>query len=154
MVGSELQFMTPFPEDNADNADNDQGYIGTTAASIANLFTGGFKSAKGLLFIAGGGVQSLGGGLYALYDQESGEATVVDGLGNAQEGGGKVIDGLIEAGKLPVNAVFNINLKKIGNRDIKDVITDEGTSAQNNQSLDNYAEENTGYVPYQAPINF
>ena len=22
MVGSELQFMTPFPEDNADNADN------------------------------------------------------------------------------------------------------------------------------------
>ncbi len=137
-----------------DTNNEDLGIISGTAKTIANLFTGGFKSAKGLLFVAGGGVQALGGGLYAVFDQESGEATVVDGLGNAQEGGGKVIDGLIEAGKLPVDAVFNIDLKKIGNRDIKDVISDEGAAAESNSSLDSNAEENTGYVPYEASITF
>ena len=47
---------------------------------------------------------------YGLFDNESGEAVIVDGLANKIEGGENIVKGLVEAGRLPVNAVFNVDL--------------------------------------------
>ena len=128
--------------------------IDNVGKGISNLFTGGFTSAKGLLYVAGGSVQALGGGLYSLFDNESGEAVVVNGVGNAVEGGDKIVKGLVEAGRLPVNAVFNVDLKKIGDKNISEVMEESSTDAEGQKASNTGTAENTGYVPYEATISF
>lgn len=128
--------------------------IGNVGKGISNLFTGGYTSSKGLLQVAGGSVQALGGGLYSLFDNESGEAVIVDGLANNIEGGENIVKGLVEAGRLPVNAVFNVDLKKIGNKNISEVIEESSKDAEGQKALNTGAGENGGYVPYEASIIF
>ena len=137
-----------------DTIDSGNSVIGNVGKGISNLFTGGFTSAKGLLHVAGGSVQALGGGLYSLFDNESGEAVVVNGVGNTVEGGDKIVNGLVEAGRLPVNAVFNVDLKKIGDKNISEVMEESSTDAEGQNVSNTGAGENTGYVPYQASITF
>ena len=107
-----------------------------------------------MLYVAGGSVQALGGGLYSLFDNESGEAVVVNGVGNAVEGGDKIVKGLVEAGRLPVNAVFNVDLKKIGDKNISEVMEESSTDAEGQKASNTGTAENTGYVPYEATISF
>ena len=128
--------------------------IGNVGKGISNLFTGGYTSSKGLLQVAGGSVQALGGGLYSLFDNESGEAVIVDGLANKIEGGENIVKGLVEAGRLPVNAVFNVDLKKIGDKNISEVIEESSKDAEGQKALNTGAGENGGYVPYEASIIF
>mgnify|MGYP001409295158 FL=1 len=62
--------------------------------------------------------------------------------------------GLIEAGRLPVNAIFNIDLKKIGNKNISEVIEESSKDAEGQKVLNTGASENGTYVPYEASITF
>ena len=101
-----------------------------------------------MLQVAGGSVQALGGGLYSLFDNESGEAVIVDGLANKIEGGENIVKGLIEAGRLPVNAVFNVDLKKIGDKNISEVIEESSKDAEGQKALNTGAGENGGYVEH------
>ena len=142
-------------EEKKDNTDSGSGYDYASKV-ISGLFTGIFTSAKGLLYITGGSIQALGGGFYSIYDNESGEAVVVDGLGNAVEGGDKIVKGLIEAGKLPVDAIFNVNLKKIGDKSLKELIEESGDNeeGEGEGGGESNSGSNAGYVPYEATISF
>ena len=90
----------------------------------------------------------------SLFDNESGEAVIVDGLANKIEGGENIVKGLVEAGRLPVNAVFNVDLKKIGDKNISEGIEESSKDAEGQKAVNTGAGENGGYVPYEASIIF
>ena len=124
------------------------GVIGSTVDAVSNIAGGGLQSVGGAASILGGMVQSLGGGIYAVYDYETGKANVVNGAGTTISGAENIVNGLVEAGRIPANALFGavgVNLVG-GNMDEKAKISsDEASSNNSKQGLP---------VPYEQSIKF
>ena len=92
-------------DDNTDYRNTD-GVVGWMADAIGGVARGAVESGIGALTVAGGTVQALGGGIYAIYDPTTGRANVVSGAGTTVAGAEGIISGLVTAGKLPVNTLF------------------------------------------------
>ena len=92
-------------DDNTDYRNTD-GVIGWMADSLGGVVRGAVESGAGALSVAGGTIQAVGGGLYAIYDPATGRANVISGGKTFYDGGEEIISGLVTAGKLPVNTLF------------------------------------------------
>lgn len=123
--------------------------IGTTVDAIGNVGSGGIQTLGGAASILGGIVQSLGGGIYAVYDYETGKANVVNGAGTTVAGAENIVNGLTDAGRIPTNALFGavgVDLVS-GNMEEKAEI-----SSQETASSDTVAAPIP--VPYESSIQF
>ncbi len=114
---------------------NMDGVIGWMADAIGGVAQGAVQSGSGALSVAGGTVQALGGGLYAIYDPATGRANVISGAGTTVAGAEEIVNGLVTAGKLPVNTLFGaVNANLISKSDLVAADNAANTASTTNAS--------------------
>ena len=95
----------------------------------------------------GGIIQALGGGIYAVYDYDTGKANVVSGSGTSVAGAENIINGLVEAGRIPTNAIFGVVGANLVSGDLEKKAEISETSESNSIPKPNIP------LPYEASLN-
>ena len=120
----------------------------TLTSVVENVASGGLQSIFGSASVLGGMFQSLGGGLYAIYDYDTGRANVVNGAGTTVAGAENIVAGLIDAGRLPTNALFGAVGVDLVQGDIEEKAKMSESEVQSNNSLQGLPQ------PYVQSISF
>ena len=140
-------YMDNNNNNNNNNSSKLDSVVGTTVDAVSNVGAGGFTSIGGAASMLGGMFQALGGGMYAIYDYDTGKANVVSGTGTTVDGAENIINGLIEAGRIPTTAIFGAVGADLVTGDLEEKAEISETTETNDIQKPNLP------LPYEASLN-